>query len=303
MTFQAVARKDFQDAIRSYWLWGLSGLFIVVLALPPALIVLDIIQLGEQQGDGGLTTDVFVFLLQDTMTLLVPIIAIVVAYASVAGERDSGTLKLLLSLPHSRLDVVTGKVLGRSGVVVIPVVIGFIVAAVVFLATPVEVKLQNYLLFIFLTAVLGVVFVAVAVGISAGARTARRAMIGTVGVYVLFTLFWNRFAQGVIRLLRDHTSVGGDVRVPLHLFLKVLNPTQAYKTLVSRLFIDDPVAARVNLIGGSGIQGQLNRQVYAETLGESLPVYLSDPVVALILVAWLIGAPLLGYVVFSEADL
>jgi hypothetical protein len=107
MTWEVVARKDFQDAVRSHWLWALSALFVAVLAFPPALIIADIIQIG--QASEGLNTDLFVFLMRDTMTLLVPIIAIVLAYASVTGERDSGTLKLLLSLPHSRRDVVAGK--------------------------------------------------------------------------------------------------------------------------------------------------------------------------------------------------
>ena len=89
----------------------------------------------------------------------------------------------------------------------------------------------------------------------------------------------------------------------LHLFLKVLNPTQAYKTLVARLFTESPVAARVNLVGGSGLQGQLNRQVYANALGDAVPLYLSDPFVAIVLVLWLIGAPAAGYLVFRDADL
>jgi len=316
VTWQAVARKDFQDAIRSYWLWGLSALFVVVLALVPALIIVDLIQIGEPGGGSELTTNqVFLPLLQETMTVLVPIIAIVVAYRAVAGERDSGTLKLLLSLPHSRLDVVVGKVVGRSSVVVAPILAGFAVAAILFLATPIGLDLGNYLLLGALTAVLGVVFVAIAVGISAAARTARRAMIGTVGIYVLFGLLWNQLTQGVVRLLRDQTEIAAEVRVPLHLFLKILNPTQAYKTLV--VAIDTPaevpvgenatiphgVAARVQLVGGPGIRGQFTRQTYAQALGDSVPFYLSDPAVVVVLLVWIVGAPLLGYYAFADADL
>ena len=40
-----------------------------------------------------------------------------------------------------------------------------------------------------------------------------------------------------------------------------------------------------------------------EELGGSLPPYLSDPVVVLILAAWVVVPPLLGYAVFREADL
>jgi ABC-2 type transport system permease protein len=301
MTWEVVARKDFQDAVRSHWLWGLSALFVTVLALPPALIIADIIQVG--QGSEGLNTDLFVFLMRDTMTLLVPIIAVVLAYASITGERDSGTLKLLLSLPHSRRDVVAGKALGRGAVIVLPVLAGFVVAAVVFLATPVSLNAGPFFGFAVLSAVIGVVFVAISVGISAGSRSSRASMIGAVGIYVVFTLFWNQFANGIIQLLTEHAGLESGARVKLHLFLKVLNPTQAYKTLVARLFTDSQVAARVNLVGGSGLQGQLNTQIYAQTLGDSVPFYLSDPFVALLLLGWLVAAPAVGYYVFRGADL
>jgi ABC-2 type transport system permease protein len=300
MTWEAVARKDFQDAVRSHWLWGLSGLFIIVLALPPALIVADIIQIGQ---GGDLNTDLFVFLMRDTMTLLVPIIAIVLAYASITGERDSGTLKLLLSLPHSRRDVVVGKALGRGAVMVLPVLAGFVVAAVVFLATPVSLNAGPFFMFAVLSAGIGLVFIGVAVGISSGTGSSRASMISAVGVYVVFTLFWNQFANGVIDLLTNHAGLEGAGRVKLHLFLKVVNPTQAYKTLVARLFTDGAVAARVNLVGGSGLQSQLNAQLYAQSLGDSVPFYLSDPFVVILLLAWLVVGPALGYLAFREADL
>ena len=302
MTWEVVARKDFQDAVRSHWLWALSALFVTVLALPPALIIADVIPITNQATD-GLNTDLFVFLMRDTMTLLVPIIAVVLAYAAITGERDSGTLKLLLSLPHSRRDVVIGKAVGRGAVIVLPVLAGFVVAAVVFLATPVSLNAGPFFAFAVLSAGVGVVFVAISVGISAAARSSRASMIGAVGVYVLFTLFWNQFTNGAVRLLNDYAGVEGAARVKLHLFLKVLNPTQAYKTLVATLFTDTAVAARVNLVGGSTLQGQLNAQLYANALGESVPFYLTDAFVGLVLVAWLVAAPALGFYVFREADL
>ncbi len=309
MTWAVVARKDFQDAVRSHWLWVLSALFVVVLALPPALIIADVVQLGAA-GD-ELTTNVFVSLMRDTMTLLVPIIAVVLAYASVTGERDSGTLKLLLALPHSRRDVVAGKALGRGAVLVLPVLAGFVVAAVVYLATPVSVDAWPFVAFAVLTALLGLVFVAISVGVSAGSRSSRASMIGAVGVYVLFTLFWNQFANGLVRLANDHAGVEGAARVKLHLVVKVLNPTQAYKTLVDSVTISLPadaaisreVAARARMVGGSSLQGQINRQAYVQSLGESVPLYLSDAFVLVVLLAWLVLPALLGYLVFREADL
>lgn len=310
MTWQAVARKDFQDAVRSYWLWGLSAIFAGVLTFPPALIVFDVIQLS-QQAQQGISTDLFINLMRDTMTVLVPIIAIVLAYASIAGERDSGTLKLLLSLPHSRLDIVFGKVVGRGAVIALSVFIGFAVAGTVFLATAVSFKSQTYFLFTLLTIFLGVVFVAIAVGVSAAARSTRRAMIGTVGIYVLFTLLWSQSINGLLRLLTDHTGLesGSESVVHARVVLKLLNPTQAYKSLAAVLTLPEEVqispfmpnvtvsktaAARLQITGGQGVQ------VFIDG---SVPFYLSDPFVVLLMGLWLIGAPLIGYLIFREDDL
>lgn len=295
MTWTAIARKDFRDAIRSYWLWGLSALFVVFFTVP-AFFFADRIGTAAQDQGAQLTSDAFVGILAEINAFFVPVIAVVVAYAAIAGERDSGTLKLLLSLPHSRLDVVAGKAVGRGGIVVLPVLAGFAVASITFLVTPVTFNAWNYVLFAILTAGLGVIFVALAVGVSAGSRSSRRAMIGTVTAYVLFTLFWNRSTQGLVRLLSDHAGLEAGTLVRVHLFAKILNPTQAYKTLVYRL-TSPAIDARVGLLGG--IEGQF----YKQELGGSLPPYLSDPTVVLVLAAWIVVPLVLGYLVFRDADL
>lgn len=311
MSWEAIVRKDFEDAVRSYWLWGLSAVFIGVLALPPALIVFDVVQITQPARGPAITTDVYVGLMRDTMTVLVPIIAIVAAYASITGERDSGTLKLLLSLPHSRLEVVVGKVIGRSLVLASSVLAGFVVAAAVFLATPVTFNFGTYASFTLLTVLLGIVFVGIAVGVSAAARSSRSAMIGTVGLYVYFTLLWDQSVNGLLRLLTRHTGLAPDSSSIAHLdlVLNLVNPTQAYKSLVAVLTLPAEVpisfaqpnvtvprsaAARMQVAGGHG------REIFVDG---AIPVYYSDPAVLVILLAWLIGVPVLGYLVFRDVDL
>lgn len=303
MTWQAIVQKDFHDSIRSYWLWGLSAIFITLLAIPPALIVFEVIEIVPAEGEESVVTDIFILVMQQTMTIVVPIIAIVVAYAAIAGERDSGSLKLLLSLPHSRLDVVIGKVVGRGIVVILPVIAGFVASALVFAATPIPLAYDTYGAFAALTAILALVFVAIAVGVSAAAQSSRRAMIGTVTIYVIFTLLWNQFTDGIVTLLRDHTGLAEETIVPVHLFLSILNPTQAYESYLASLFTETAVQARVQVIGGGGLEGQMQQLSYVDTLGETVPFYLSDPAVFLVFVAWIVVAPVVGYLVFNEADL
>lgn len=314
MSWDVVARKDVQDAARSYWLWGLSLLFVVFFTVPAFFFADRVGQLAREQGQ-ELHTDSLLPILAEVNAFFVPIVAIVLAYSAISGERDHDTLKLMLSLPHSRFDVVAGKVVGRGTVVLAALLAGFLAAGIAFAVLPVTFGAGNYVLFALLTGLLALAFVGLAVGFSAAADTDRWAMIGTVGTYVVFTLFWNRFTDGLLRLLTDHAGLEGAGRVKFHLVSKVLNPTQGYKALVysinkptadqlgQNVSVSGTAFARSRLVGGSGFQGQFRQQMYAQTLGTDVPFYLSDPFLVLLLLGWIVATPLLGYYVFRESDL
>jgi ABC-2 type transport system permease protein len=297
MSWQAIARKDFQDSVRSWWILGLSAIFVVLFTVPAYFLAQEIGGLVAQETGEQLTSDAFIDLLSSFIAFFIPIVAIVLAYASVAGERDSGTMKLLLSLPHSRRDVIVGKFLGRSGVIVLPILLGFLAAAFVFLITPVSLEFGNYVAFALLSALLGVVFVGLAVGISAAAETRRQAMLGNVGIYVVFTLFWGSFAEGLVNLLDEYTGLEFETLAQIQLATLLFNPTEAYQSLAAILWTADALGARLAVFGGG-----IAAQIYGQAL-DPLPAYFSDPVVALVFLAWLVVPAVLGYLVFREADL
>lgn len=294
MTWQAIARKDFQDAVRSKWLWALSAIFFGLFVGSAYLIGSGV----ESQGKQALTSEVFVPTLGNrVVALIVPIVAIVVAYSSIIGERESGSLKLLLSLPHSRQDVVAGKALGRSTVLALPILVGMLLAAVVLVFYGINLEALKYLAFIGLTLLLGVVFVNIAVGVSAAASTNRRAMLGTVGLYVVFTMLWTQVRR-VLVVFNDKLGMGWEnmTLVKYGLFLKFFNPIRAYESLVTRLYTDGVLGAR--LYGA----GRMQRQIISQQFGD-VPFYLSDWVVLAQFVLWLLVPAALGYLVFKDADL
>lgn len=297
MSWEAVARKDFRDAVRSRTLWALSALFVLVFSVPTVLRFFIQPPENAQQAQEGVVS-VFIFLIKEATAVLVPLIAIVVAYAAVTRERESGTLKLLLSLPHSRDDVVVGKVLGRSAVVALPIAVGFAVAAVVLLAAGGTFDPSVYVGFAVLTAVLGVVFVAVAVGVSAAVDSTQRAVYAAVGYFLLVNFGWNwlanKFADGAQQLL----SLGSPGRYEVLLFVKLLNPIQAYKTLVDSL-LGPALAARQQMFGFFLFPDPAAQQA----LGESLAVPFTDPFVGLYLSFWVFAPVALGLWSFRERDL
>jgi ABC-2 type transport system permease protein len=296
MTWQAVARKDFQDAVRSRWLWVLSLLFVGVFALPAILRFYLEMGAAPQQGDTG-NSDAFIYLMKQGTSILIPLIAVVIAYASITRERESGSLKLLLSLPHSREDVVFGKVVGRAGVLGIPIVIGFTVATVLILLTSLEFRFVNFVLFGVLTVLLGIVFVGLSVGISAAASTGRKAMVSVIGFFFWFVVLWNSFANQTVNLLDRYVGLANQTQVELTLFLKLLNPTQAYKTLVDAFLVDSALQSRVMMFS------IFRRQQVAQMFGDSLPLFLSNSFVVVYLLLWLFLPVAVGYWAFDNADL
>ncbi len=253
--------------------------------------------MGPNAGNAGQNTDQYVSLMQQGTAILIPLISIVVGYAAITRERESGTLKLMLSLPHSRDDVVLGKVLGRSSVVGVSTVVGFVVAAVILLLTSLQFKVVDYILFALLTLLLGLVFVGLSVGISATAKTGRRAMISAVSLYMVFLVLWSTLANAIATLLGKYAGLGVPGRVSTILFLRLLNPMTAYKTLVNSLIFSSQFDARVVLFN------RLLRRTVATVLGNSLPIYFSDPFVLVYLLFWLFVPVAIGYSVFQRADL
>lgn len=294
MTWQAVAHKDFQDALRSKWLWGVSAIFFG-LFVGSAYLIGSNLPSNPQQ---ALTMEIFVPTIGNrVVALVVPLVALVVAYSSVIGERASGTIKLLLSLPHSRQDVVVGKTVGRSLVVAVPILIAMVLAAAVLMIYGVELQPLKYLIFIALTVLLGVVFVSISVAVSAAASTNRRAMLGTIGLYVLFTMMWTQVRR-ILVLFNDKLSLGWETMtmVKYGLFIKYFNPVRAYESLVTGLFAKSTLDARLYGVGG------LQKQFITKQLGD-VPFYLSDGVVLAQFLVWLFVPVAVGYLVFRDADL
>ena len=301
MTWQAVASKDFQDAARSRWLWVLTGLFVVIFAGPALLIFGG--GLGAAPKEGG-NTDGYLYLMKQGTSILVPLISLVVGYAAVTRERESGTMKLLLSLPHSRDDVVFGKVVGRNAVVGLAILVGVVVTAVALVVTGLEFRIVNYLVFVLLTLLLGLVFVGLATGISAATSTSRRAMGAVMSIYISFVVLWNAFANQVANVLKETMGVGSAGQYQTILFLKLLNPTAAYKTLLDSALLHGqpniqlPVfQARVRMFSF------FSRQTAANAVGNPVPFWASDMFVIAYMLLWLFVPVTVGYLVFRKADL
>lgn len=310
MSWQAVMKKDYRDAIRSPYFWAVTAAIAVVVGFFLFQVVtsfLEAVRQTEQanQVDIELTTDLFVSTLRFGFQVLVPVLAIVVTYTSIAGERDTGTLKLLLSLPNSRRDVMIGKVLGRAGVIATPIVIAFAVGAVVFPLSEFTFVPTTYAAFVALTLLLGVVFAGFGVGVSAAASTGRRAAVAAFGIFAYLVFLWDGLAQNLARFLGRLLELERSTALQMELFIRLLNPMAAYHSLVYRIQIAGPIEARAMLITRDArpVQDEARQFLMRQVFRTEVPWYFSDYVVLLLFLVWLVVPLLVGYYLFREADL
>lgn len=137
------------------------------------------------------------------LQILLPLLIILLAFTAFAGERESGTLRQVLSLGVRPSELAFGKVLGIVGVLgllLVPaVVIG--VVALNFAADDGEsapdfgrmiLLSVSYLLY------LGI-FLAVALAVSARASSARLALLGLLGFWIVSCLIAPRVATDIAR--------------------------------------------------------------------------------------------------------
>jgi ABC-2 type transport system permease protein len=275
-----VARKEFEDTIRSRWLIALSALFVFVVGA--AVYVEWWIQ--NSISAGGPVSSVAIhngsIIREGIVTTFLPIVALVLSYGAVVGERESGSLKLLLALPHSRADVVVGKVAGRGAALAVALVAAFVLPAVVFLVDGrfafEGVAYVQYVVFVVL---LGLAFVSIGVGASAAVESNRLAIAVAIGVFLVFVILLGgvRTSLGFIGFLGSGSlPLSADQISVVRRVLRLLNPAGAFKLLTSR-----PLGAE--LFAGENTR----RKVSA----------------LLMLLAWVVVPPLLGLLRFEEADL
>lgn len=224
MALRAVVRKDFQDSIRSFALLSTTALFVVFAAFLAAIQWIPDMYRG-----GAVDPNTLALLnsMRQPTVFLVPLIGLLLAYDTLAGEREDGSLRLLLGLPNSRRQAVLGKFLGRTGVVAVAIGVGYAVAGGIALATYESFDARVFALYTVLTVVYGAVYVALATGFSAAMNSRLRALSGAGGLYALFILGWD------VLLLALQLAIYGEEIPEAGLpdwfkFLGMANPSTAF---------------------------------------------------------------------------
>ncbi|MDE2167294.1 MAG: ABC transporter permease [Alphaproteobacteria bacterium] len=219
-----VAHKEFRDGFRNYWVLAAAGVY--------AILALAIAYFGAvTAGHVGFTSfDATIASLTTLAAFVIPLIGLLIAHDTIVGERDDGTLPLLLSYPVSRSDLVAGKFLGHSAVLTVATIAGFGAAvAAIGIATP-EIRTpaawSSIANFLVSASLLGASFVGIACLISTAtsekARAAGLAFLSWFFVVVVFDLV----LLGVLVL-----TGGNAIERAIYPYLLLLNPIDVFRLI------------------------------------------------------------------------
>lgn len=194
-----IAKKEFADNVRNKWILSLVAIFLV-------LTIAASFMAG--QGRVG-EMDVTVGVLISISSMLVPIISIMLGYATISGEAESGALSVVLACPVRRIEVLLGKLVGLGSVICLSILVGFGISGILIAASTGEAEWSSYVVFILLTMLLGMLYLSLSVCISSILK--RRVTSLGAGVVVFF---WGMICGMV--WIGAYMATGGDAVAFFH---------------------------------------------------------------------------------------
>lgn len=214
-----IAGKEFWDRIRNRWVLAVALVF-TVFALAIAYFG------GAQQGAVGFRSIEFTIAsLVSLVIYLIPLIALILGFDAIVGERERGSLDLLLSMPITRFELLLGKYLGLAAALAFSTVAGFGLVAVV-LATQLDLgALFHYFGFMLSSVLLGMAFLSLAVMVSVFAADRTRASGMAIALWFFFVLVFDLLLLGALVVSGGH--YGGEI-FP---YLLLANPADVFRIL------------------------------------------------------------------------
>ncbi|NDP37824.1 MAG: ABC transporter permease [Rhodoferax sp.] len=214
-----LAAKEFRDRIRNRWVLAVALVFTVF-----SLVIAYFG--GAQQGQLGLRSIEFTIAsLVSLVIYLIPLIALLLGFDAVVGERERGSLDLLLSLPITRLELLLGKYLGLAAALTLSTLAGFGLVAILLFQQFSWPGLYHYLGFMISSVLLGLVFLSLAVLMSVIARERTRASGLAIALWFFFVLVFD------LLLLAGLVGTGGAYGGDAFAYMLLLNPADVFRIL------------------------------------------------------------------------
>jgi Cu-processing system permease protein len=264
-----IARKEVRDALSNRWfLLYAAGFAVLALALSRMALAG-----GSAAGFAGFGRTAAS--LVNLVLLVVPLMGLTLGSASLAGERERGTLATLLAQPVTRVEVLLGKFVGLALALGAALALGFGLAGAVLAWEGGAVEAGTYIMLVAYALLLAVATLAIGFLISSGARRVGAATALALLVWLGLVFLGDLGLMG--------TSMTMRLEVGTLLGLTLLNPLEAYRV--------GAVQAITGSLDGLGPAG-----TYAvRTFGAGLPALFAG-----ILALWALVALALAGLIFQR---
>lgn len=214
-----IAHKEFRDRLRSRWVLA------VAVVLTVFALVIAYFGAAQQGAVGFKGIELTIASLTSLVIYLVPLIALILGYDAVIGERERGSLDLLLSLPLTRLELLLGKYLGLAAALAFSTVAGFGLVGVVLSYGIGLTGLLDYAGFILSTLLMGLAFLSFALLLSVLAASKVVASGAAIALWFFYVLVYDLILLGML-VVTEGQYVGG-----LFPILLLLNPADIFRIL------------------------------------------------------------------------
>jgi Cu-processing system permease protein len=224
----SIAKKEIMDNIRNKWIILVSVMF--------ASLAIVVSYFGSFQSTGWQDLGLTISGMASLVTLLVPIIGLMLAYAAIIGEIERGSMNSLLSLSVTRSEIVVGKFLGLGSVLCFTILVGFGAAGLLIAANVSNVNYLDYGIFIGATMLLGLVFLSVALCFSTIFNKRSTAMGGAIFLWFLFNIILPIVFFGLLMTSVDFNRIIEEQVITApgwYHVLNLLNPTSVYSSLIT----------------------------------------------------------------------
>jgi len=249
--------------------------------------------------DGGAESSVTtaIEILGLPLQLIVPIAAILAGGSSVSGERESGSLRLLLGMPVSRGEVVLGKFAGVFCALCVGIGVVFVSATILSFITYGSVPLWKLGGLSVAAILLAGAFVGFSTGVSAAVATRKRSIAVTIGGLFVLTFLWEPTVAGIYYAVQG--TLPSETIPAWLVFIERLNPVNAFAVVAGTLGAGVVYPLRVTFgLLEYGVEAILTQQCNGTASG-----LVSDPLVLIILVGWIVVPIGIGLLRFRAVDL
>jgi Cu-processing system permease protein len=215
-----LAAAEFLEGLRNRWVIS-AVLLLTILAF--SLALLGTSPIGETRVGALNVTTVS---LASLSVYLLPLIALTLSYDSVVGERESGTLLLLLTYPISRWQIICGKFLGHFAIIAVAILLGYGFTGV-YIAITEGAAMQDWLQFAAMlgsSMMLGSAFIALGYLISVTVSSRATAAGIAISTWLLVVVVYDLLLLGLV--LSDTRDL---ISSDLFGTLLLLNPADIYR--------------------------------------------------------------------------